>query len=231
MIPIILDSVQDFKRLEQAAQSTKRYLFRFVSFFINNYFVPFCNSLFVFATILIMSAIFHIAFNGKYYLFDQETPLQICLSEFFVPVIFDNNFFSSARTQRGDTLMGFGLTTSFLMACHTYVIVEIFLRENGIIQFWNQLHFQYHLSLHPFPICPFANITHLLNFQSSTIGGKHLLLLNQFMNLFGMPPLLGGGKDGLKIGSVGLLLIVTEVQVVIWYSFMSKLNSYFSGSE
>ena len=53
------------------------------------------------------------------------------------------------------------------------------------------------------------------NFQSSTIGGKHLLLLNQFMNLFGMPPLLGGGKDGLKIGSVGLLLIVTEVQVEI----------------
>ena len=33
------------------------------------------------------------------------------------------------------------------------------------------------------------------------------------MNLFGMPPLLGGGKDGLKIGSVGMLLIVTEVQV------------------
>ena len=90
-----------------------------------------------------------------------------------------------------------------------------FLRQAGIIQFLNQLHFQYHLSLHPFPICPFANITHLLNFQSSTIGGKHLLLLNQFMNLFGMPPLLGGGKDGLKIGSVGLLLIVTEVQVVI----------------
>ena len=57
--------------------------------------------------------------------------------------------------------------------------------------------------------------TNLLNSQSSTIGGKHLLLLNQFMNLFGMPPLLGGGKDGLKIGSVGLLLIVTEVQVGI----------------
>ena len=31
-----------------------------------------------------------------------------------------------ARTQRGDTQMGFGLTTSFLMACHTYVIVSIF---------------------------------------------------------------------------------------------------------
>ena len=43
------------------------------------------------------------------------------------------------------------------------------------------------------------------------------------MNLFGMPPLLGGGKDGLKIGSVGLLLIVTEVQVVILYVFMSNL--------
>ena len=50
-------------------------------------------------------------------------------------------------------------------------------------------------------------------FQSSTIGGKHLLLLNQFMNLFGMPPLLGGSRDGLKIGSIGQLLIVTEVQV------------------
>ena len=36
------------------------------------------------------------------------------------------------------------------------------------------------------------------------------------MNLFGMPPLLGGGRDGLKIGSVGLLLIVTEVQVVLY---------------
>ena len=56
-------------------------------------------------------------------------------------------------------------------------------------------------------------IEQTVNFQSSTIGGKHLLLLNQFMNLFGMPPLLGGGKDGLKIGSVGMLLIVTEVQV------------------
>ena len=133
--------------------------------------------------------------------------------EFFAPATFDNNVFL-AHTQRGDTQTGFGLTTSFLMACHTYVILPIFLRQAGIIQFLNQLHFQYHLSLHPFPICPFAN-THLFNFQSSTIGGKHLLLLNQFMNLFGMPPLLGGGKDGLKIGSVGLLLIVTEVQVVI----------------
>ena len=93
VIPIILDSVQDFQRLEHAAQSTKRYLFRFVSFFLSNQFVHFCNSLFVFATILFMSAIFHIIFNGKYYLFEQEIPLQICLSEFFAPTTFDNNVF------------------------------------------------------------------------------------------------------------------------------------------
>ena len=110
--------------------------------------------------------------------------------------------------------MGFGLTTSFLMACHTYVIVFERDWHHSILK---SAPFSISLlsSLIPsYSNCLLFRPTHLLlNFQSSTIGGKHLLLLNQFMNLFGMPPLLGGGKDGLKIGSVGLLLIVTEVQV------------------
>ena len=149
VIPIILDSVQDFQRLEHAAQSTKRYLFRFVSFFlINNHFVPVCKSLFMFANILIISLINHMICQC---INDNST----CLTKRFVWMNslhqqhLTTMFFSSVRTQRGDTQMGFGLTTSFLMACHTYVIVPIVLRETGIIQFWNQLHFQYHLFFIP----------------------------------------------------------------------------------